>query len=134
MHGFSKPCIVSHYRCLKLGFCFVFPLFLSRLFIPSPPLRPRLSRRQRAPSLSNKMSPHKMNKSGLGVYQTSYRGLSLAQGRQQKLFTNARCVTLRHAASRCARCVTLPSLLSALVKRSRHLGLQKASGESYISA
>lgn len=54
--------------------CFFFSFF-------SPPL----SRRQTALSLSNKMSPHKMNKSKrLRVYQTSYQALRFEQRHQKK--------------------------------------------------
>lgn len=89
---FSKLCIVFYYRCLNI---FFLSLFLSPPFFVSAPKEP--------PSLSNKMSPHKMNQhKWLRVYQTSYQTLCF----EQRAHT-LRCVTL---------CL-LPSVVSILEKR-----------------
>lgn len=74
---FSKLCIVFYYRCLKI----CSPL-LAGLCSPPPPL---VFRHRRASSLSNKMSPHKMNKrKRLRLYQTSYQALCFERGHRKK--------------------------------------------------
>lgn len=89
---FSKPCIVFYYRCLKIV---LLSCHGSVFFFFSC-----LSCRQTALPSSNKMSPHKMNKSERRrVYQTSHQALCFEPGTRkntEKLFTT---YALRHAPS-----------------------------------
>lgn len=107
---FSKPCIVFYYRCLKI--------FLLCFFFLSPPL----CHHHGVLSLSNKMSPHKMNKSKrIRVYQTSYQTFCFEQG-HQKLFTTC-CVLCSVSRSFCSHQL----FLLLLEKHSKHLSHYQAA-------
>lgn len=81
---FSKPCFVFYSRCLQIAL----PSWHGSVVLP-----PLCSKQ---PALSNKMSPHKMNRSGrLGVFQTSCRTLGVEQGSQRNDWLQKLCLTLR---------------------------------------
>lgn len=96
---FSKPCIVFYYRCLKIFFSSLVIALSFFVFFSLP-----LSCRQRALSLSNKMSPHKMNKRGSGYIRLPIEHSVLNRATEKNYSPHTLCAALCHAPSALISC------------------------------